>query len=149
MGVLYAAEKYIVTRLVKKCTEFLEENLSAETAIELLEQSIIFDKKDLKEKVLATIKEEACVVLSSEEFDKLSKEALHEILQLDLWITSELEVFEATMNWAQAKCKELKKSVGGVNLRGVLTESFFLIRFPTMSLDDFNDVVVPYDILNS
>ena len=41
LHVLYTAKKYIITNLAKKCSEFLEKNLSADTAPNLLEQSII------------------------------------------------------------------------------------------------------------
>ena len=45
LQVMYAAKKYIVTNLSKKCAEFLQDNLSADTAPQLLEQSILFDEK--------------------------------------------------------------------------------------------------------
>ena len=104
-------------------------------------------RKILKEKVLSKIQEEASAVLMSEDFVSLSKEALKEVLQLDLHIRNELEVLQATMKWAERKCKELNKSVDGANLREVLGDNLFLIRFPTMSVDNFNETVVPYDVL--
>ncbi len=149
LAVLYASKKYIVTKLTKKCTQFLEENVSAETAPQLLEQSMLFDEKELKNKVLNKIEEEASEVLSSEDFINLSSDALHEVLQLKLKITKELEVFEAAMRWAQNKCQQLKKSTEGANLREVLDDKIFLIRFPTMSVDEFSNVVAPYDVLSS
>ena len=148
LAVLYASKKYIVTKLTKKCTQFLEENVSAETAPQLLEQSMLFDEKELKNKVLNKIEEEASRVLSSEDFINLSSDALHEVLQLNLNITKELEVFEAAMRWAQNKCQQLKKSTEGANLREVLDDKIFLIRFPTMTPDEFNDVVTPFDVLS-
>ena len=147
MQIMYAAKKYIVTNLARKCSKFLEENLSADTAPQLLEQSIVFDERDLKDKVLTTIVDEAPAVLSSEDFTKLSKEALHEVLQLNLKITSEMEVFKACIKWAENKCQQLQKTMDGANLREVLGDNLCLIRFPTMTIDDINDIVAPRDIL--
>ena len=75
LQVMCAAKKYIITNLSKKCAKFLQEHLSADTAPQLLEQSILFDEKYLKAKVLTKIEEEAPTILSSEEFKALSKEA--------------------------------------------------------------------------
>ena len=149
LHVLYTAKKYIITNLAKKCAEFLEENLSADTAANLLEQSMMFDEKDLKNKVLTKIEQEASAVLSSDDFPKLSKEALREVLQLNLQITSEMKVFEACMQWAENKCQQLQITTDGANLREVLGDNFSLIRFPTMTADDISDSVLPRDILTT
>ena len=147
LGIMYTAKKYIITNLSKKCSGFLQENLSADTAPQLLEQSIIFNEKDLKAKVLTKIREEASTVLPSEEFTTLSKEALHEVLQLSLKISSEMEVLNASLKWAETRCKQLKRTMNGANMREVLGDSLFLIRFPTMTLDDINDTVILQNIL--
>ena len=147
MQVMYAAKKYIVTNLSKKCSEFLQKTVSVDTAPQLLEQSILFDEKDLKAKVLTKIEEEAPTVLSSEEFTTLSKEALREVFQLNLQVSNEMEVFNASIKWAESRCQELKQVMDGANFREVLGDNLFLIRFPTMTIDDINDTIIPTDIL--
>ena len=149
ISVMYAAQKYIVTNLTKKCTKFLEENLSARTAPMILEQSVMYNEKDLKTKVLQKIEQEAPDVLSSEDFVKLSKEALHEVLQLNLRISNEMEVFQASIYWAKNKCQELTKPIEGTNLREALGDNLFLIRFPTMSPTDISDTVIPQNVLTA
>ena len=146
MGVLYASRKYI-TNLTKQCLKFLEDSLSAETALQLLEQSMLFDDTDFKKKLLAKIEEEAPGILSSKDFIMLSEQALHEVLQLELCINKELDVFLASIKWAQKKCQELHKSIEGSNLRQVLGENLFFIRFPTMTVDDINEAVIPSGVL--
>ena len=144
---MYAAKKYFVTNLTKKCFEFLQQSLPADTAPQLLEQSILLGDEDLKAKVLIKIEEEAPAVLSSDEFMTLSKEALHEILQLNLKISNEMEVFNASLHWAESRCKQLKRTVDGANMREVLGDNLFLIQFPVMTIDDINDTIIPQDIL--
>ena len=77
----------------------------------------------------------------------MSKEALHEVLQLNLQISNEMEVFNASMKWAASRCQQLKMSIDGANLREVLSDNLFLIRFPTMTIGDISDTVIPQDIL--
>ena len=97
MSVLYASKKYIIPALTKKCTQFLSDKISPDAVLMLLEQSLLFEEEELKNKVLRQIGEEADVVLSFEDFTKLSKEALSEVLKLNLKIKTELKVFEATV----------------------------------------------------
>ena len=149
MRVMYASKKYMVTKLTMKCTKFLEENLCPDTAAQLLEQSIVADEKELKAKALKVIQNDASEALSSESFTKLSHEALSEVLLMDLKISNEVEVFKACLKWAEYKCQELEKSTNGANIREVLGNNLFLVRFPTMTVDDFNNSVLPHDVLTA
>ena len=147
MQVMYGANKYIITNLSKKCSQFLQENVSTDTAPQALEQSILYDEKDLKAKVLTKIAEEAPAVLSSEDFTTLSREALHEVLQFNLKISNEVDVFNASVKWAANRCQQLKRTIDGENIREVLGDNLFLVRFPAMTIDGINDIVIPQDIL--
>ena len=148
-NVLYAAKKYIITNLAKKCTQFVEEHMTTEDLPQLLDQSLFFDETELKNKVLAKVKDDASAVLASDEFLNLSTKALEEVLSLELKITRELEVFQAAVKWAQAKCTKLRRSPEGSNLREVMGNNLFLIRFPTMTAKEFTESVAPRDILTS
>ena len=76
LAVLYLSEKYIITALTKRCMTFLEERLTPDTAPLLLDQCMLYEEQELKEKVFDTIKEAASAVLGSDEFLDLTKEAL-------------------------------------------------------------------------
>jgi BTB/POZ domain-containing protein 1/2 len=138
----------MVTNLTRKCVQFLEYLLSAETAAQLLDQSILFEEEELKQTILKKIQANASAVLSSEDFSEISHQALHKVLQLNLKITKELEVFEAAMKWAEHKCQALNQPTEGHNQRKVLGDCIYLIRFPTMSLDEFTEVVAPTQVLS-
>ena len=146
-AILYASKKYIITNLSKQCLQFLDSQLSVDSAPQILEQSLLYDENDLKDKVLSMIEQDALAVLSSQNFVDISKEALHEILQINLQVNREIEVFEATMKWATHKCQELGQEVDGTNLRQALGEDLYLLRIPNMSVDEFNDIVLPYNVL--
>ena len=55
----------------------------------------------------------------------------------------------AALAWAQAKCTKLKRSPEGPNLREVMGNNLFLIRFPTMNAEEFTESVAPQDILTA
>ena len=147
--ILYASKKYIITNLSKRCTQFLEEHMTTEDLPQLLDQSLLFDETELKNKVLAKVKDDASAVLASDEFLNLSTKALEEVLSLELKITRELEVYQGVLKWAKAKCDQLKRSPEGTNLREVMGNSLFLIRFPTMTTKEFSESVASQDILTA
>ena len=65
--------------------------MTTETLPQLLDQSLFFDETELKNKVLAKVKDDAHAVLASDEFLNLSTKALEEVLSLELKMTRELE----------------------------------------------------------
>ena len=123
--------------------------MTTEDLPQLLDQSLLFDETELKNKVLAKVKDDAPAVLASDEFLNLSTEALEEVLSLELKITRELEVFQAALTWAKAKCTQLKRLPEGPNIREVMGNNLFLIRFPTMTAEEFTESVAPQDILTA
>ena len=150
MFVLYAAKKYMVSGLIQRCVEFIcRQDLSPDTLLSLLEQSIFFEEPELKAKVLEKIIYDASAVLACPEFENLSAHAFHELLLLDEMAASELELFLGSLHWARAQCKKMGKPDTGHNLREALGENLWLIRFPVMKDKDLDEVVEPLGILTS
>ena len=83
--------------------------MTTEDLPQLLDQSLLFDETELKNKVLAKVKDDASAVLASDEFLNLSTKALEEVLSLELKITRELEVFQATLKWAKSEMCPVKE----------------------------------------
>ena len=144
MFVLHASHKYMVSLLTHKCTQFLQQHLTPQTAAQLLQQTIFFREDELKHKILSMISEETSEVLQSEGFLTLSHDALKQILSLDTISTTEVELFSSAIAWAKKRCHG---QVTQSSIRETLGDCFHLIRFPTMSIDDFNDRVLTEDIL--
>ena len=61
------------------------------------------------------------------------------------WLSS--STINICMKWAKNQCQKLKKSPSGENIREVLGNNLYLIRFPTMSPSEFAGVVVNQHIL--
>lgn len=80
---------------------------------------------------------EAEKVISSKGFLYLSHSMLSKMLQRNLHATESL-IYKRAIAWAQEECKRQSTDPTPEHVRSVLGDAFFLIRFPTMSFDEFN-----------
>jgi BTB And C-terminal Kelch len=89
------------------------------------------------------IGDNAASVLASESFNRAPVAVVRRIAALDLMSVGEIDFFEACVTWARTR--------GGYDieqLRLHLSPVLDLIRFPTMSPEDFARRVVPLNILS-
>lgn len=147
LATLYAAKKYIVPALAKACVTFLETSLEAKNACVLLSQSRLFEEPDLTQRCWEVIDAQAELSLCSEGFCEIDLQTLEIILRRETLNTKEEVVFEAVMNWATAECKRQGLAPTTCNRRNVLGKALFLVRIPTMSLDEFANGAAQCDIL--
>ncbi|KAH3795767.1 hypothetical protein DPMN_149327 [Dreissena polymorpha] len=149
LSLLYAARKYDIPVLEIQCKSFLSENMDTENVCTILDQAIVFDDKDLKDKSLEFImltKSES--VLKSNAFVRMSKSGLQEVLNLDILNASECEVYVGCKRWASQRCRDAGKQETDEHIRQELgDEVISLIRFPTMTPEDFTHVVSTENVL--
>uniref|UniRef100_A0A914EC69 BACK domain-containing protein n=1 Tax=Acrobeloides nanus TaxID=290746 RepID=A0A914EC69_9BILA len=86
---------------------------------------------ELKQAALAFIDENASVVIKSESFQKLSYNALIEIIKRDSFAAKEIEIFNAVVNWVNANRIEENKN----------SELFKNIRLSIIDIDDLLGVI--------
>lgn len=139
LATLYAAKKYIVPHLARACVNFLETSLSAKNACVLLSQSCLFEEPDLTQRCWEVIDAQAELALRSEGFCDIDSQTLESILKRETLNAKEMVVFEAALNWAEAECQRQDLSPTIENRRLVLGKAIYLIRIPTMVLEDFAD----------
>ena len=58
----------------------------------------------------------------------------------------EMVLLEAVLTWAEAECERRKMEPTPKNKREVLGNALYLLRIPTMSLDEFANQVAPLKI---
>ncbi|KAH7699474.1 BTB (POZ) domain containing 3, partial [Aphelenchoides avenae] len=80
---------------------------------------------------------EAKEVISSNGFLYLSHSMLSKILQRSLHAKESL-IYERAIAWAREECKRQAIAPTSENVRSMLGDAFFLIRFPKMSFDEFS-----------
>ncbi|NXR21779.1 BTBD3 protein, partial [Cinclus mexicanus] len=137
LATLYAAKKYIVPHLARACVNFLETSLSAKNACVLLSQSCLFEEPDLTQRCWEVIDAQAELALKSEGFCDIDFQTLESILRRETLNAKEIVVFEAALNWAEVECQRQELMATIENKRKVLGKALYLIRIPTMALDDF------------
>ena len=137
LATLYAAKKYIVPHLARACVNFLETSLSAKNACVLLSQSCLFEEPDLTQRCWEVIDAQAELALRSEGFCDIDTQTLESILRRETLNAKEMVVFEAALNWAEAECQRQDLTPTIENKRLMLGKAIYLIRIPTMALEDF------------
>ncbi|XP_032197485.1 BTB/POZ domain-containing protein 6 [Mustela erminea] len=147
LATLYAAKKYIVPALAKACVNFLETSLEAKNACVLLSQSRLFEEPELTQRCWEVIDAQAEMALRSEGFCEIDWQTLEIIVTREALNAKEAVVFEAVLNWAEAECKRQGLPVTARNKRHVLGPALYLVRIPTMSLEEFANGAAQSDVL--
>ena len=147
---LYAAKKYMVPALAETCVQFLEDHLSPENVGLIFEQSIFYDEKDLVEKCTCFIETRTEDIFKSSGLLEVTRSTLVRMLKFDKLTISELDLFKGCMKWAEHECERQGVSPKDPeNVRKALGEAIYLIRFPTMELADFANVVAKTRLLTA
>ncbi|XP_006793453.1 BTB/POZ domain-containing protein 6-B-like [Neolamprologus brichardi] len=147
LATLYAAKKYIVPALARACVAFLETSLEAKNACVLLSQSRLFEEPELTQHCWEVIDAQAELALRSEGFCEIDLLTLEIILQRETLNTREIVVFQALLCWAAAECRRQGLTVNPRNQRTVLGKALYLVRFPSMTLQEFADGAAQSDVL--
>ncbi|XP_059540650.1 BTB/POZ domain-containing protein 6 [Myotis daubentonii] len=147
LATLYAAKKYIVPALAKACVHFLETSLEAKNACVLLSQSRLFEEPELTQRCWEVIDAQAEMALRSEGFCEIDWQTLEVVVTREALNTKEAVVFEAVLNWAEAECKRQGLPATPRNKRHVLGPALYLVRIPTMTLEEFANGAAQSDIL--
>ncbi|XP_074599560.1 BTB/POZ domain-containing protein 6-B-like [Brevipalpus obovatus] len=140
VATLYAAKKYQVVNLEKVCVNYLSWSLSSENVLLVLSQAILFDEKYLVERCWSKIEENITDVIEASTFESTDYNTLVLLLERNGLALKEIDLFKAVIRWAEAECKRRDIPNTPNNLRLALGDALYLIRFPTMSGQDFLEV---------
>eukprot|EP00794_Sanderia_malayensis_P018300 gene18301-20123_t len=148
-GTLYLAKKYVVPDLEEQCVFFLEKNLDADNALDILPQAQVLNEEQLEERCWDIVDCRTSQVLDSCSFTDISQDLLKDVLQRDTLWTEEIDIFKALLKWAEKECKRVNLEVTSDNLRSVVGECLKLVRFPTMTEREFADHVARSGLLDA
>eukprot|EP00112_Aurelia_sp_Birch-Aquarium-sp1_P007955 Seg1869.4 transcript_id=Seg1869.4/GoldUCD/mRNA.D3Y31 product="BTB/POZ domain-containing protein 6" protein_id=Seg1869.4/GoldUCD/D3Y31 len=148
-GTLYLAKKYVVPHLEELCVVFLEKNLDADNALDIVPQAILLNEEQLQERCLDIIDCRTTQVLDSCSFTDISRDLLKSVLARDTLWAEEIDIFKAVLRWAEKECKRSNLEITPVNLRAVVADCLHLIRFPTMTEREFADHVARSGLLTA
>ncbi|XP_060602641.1 BTB/POZ domain-containing protein 6-A-like [Ruditapes philippinarum] len=151
MALMYTAKKYAVEGLVTRCREYLETKITCDNVCTILEQAHMFDENELRNHCFITIFSNSMDVLKSplKDYQSLCFDCLRKLLQSDKLMANEETIFIACLNWAEKQCRLKSLEISDENMREVLGEILYLIRFPNMDQRTFTDLVSGTGLLTS
>uniref|UniRef100_A0A914IGY9 BTB domain-containing protein n=1 Tax=Globodera rostochiensis TaxID=31243 RepID=A0A914IGY9_GLORO len=152
-AVLYAADKYNVSGLVKACVNFPKRKLR-NVFLSIEQARLLGDTlplcKDFARDCLDYIDKNAASLIQSEDFLQIDQQLLCEILDRDqLLINDELTIWNAALRWADEKCHQNGKECSAENRRAMLGPALFKICIPRISQKDFSEIIVRSGVLTS
>ncbi|XP_046565367.1 BTB/POZ domain-containing protein 6-like [Haliotis rubra] len=147
LSVLYCCKKYNIQSLLTKCVDFVKNMMSVDNVCSLFEQAHVFDEKQLYKSCLSFIHQKGKEVLQTTGFIQLSRACVFDVISSDSLACEERFVFEAMLRWAEAECKRQHKPVHDSNLRNILGELEFQIRFGLLDMSYYSSKVSTCKIL--
>uniref|UniRef100_A0A182RV64 BTB domain-containing protein n=1 Tax=Anopheles funestus TaxID=62324 RepID=A0A182RV64_ANOFN len=149
LATLYVAKKYIVPHLARACVNYLETSLTAKNACLLLSQSRLFEEPELMQRCWEVIDAQAEMAIKSDGFVDIDLKTFETILARETLNCKEIHLFEAALSWAHGACTKMDIEPTSSNKRQLLGQALYLIRIPTMTLEEFANRVAQLGILTN
>ena len=149
MQVSYLAKKYMVPSLVKKCTEYLRDNLAASNVFCILPHAQKFEDRDLEDRCWEVIEKQTEEAVTSDEFVTVERSIVESVVKREVLNAKEVELFKAVDRWATKESERQGTSPGDAKRRILGEEIVKAIRFPLMSQTEFISVVPDCNILTT
>ena len=151
---IYASEKYTFPAITNECKKFLTACINVDNACVVLTTAYTFQLEDLQEDALQFIFDNGEFCLKSNSFLNLSSGCVKLIIESWKLLCSEGIVYENLIQWAQQQCKKEQHvtandepHVTDEQLRKVLGDLIYLIRFPIMERKYFSHEVSTKNVL--
>src|SRR6218665_2270288 len=141
-SLLYAAKKYMVSKLVRECQNYLSGSLNVNNVIEFLEQSLLFHDDELKSKCLKLFAWNTETVLRGTEIMTASRQSMETILEMDDIPVREIVLYKTCLAWTkhQLQIEGSTEDPTDQDIREKLGDLLYKIRFPTMEVIEFADI---------
>ncbi|XP_031639409.1 BTB/POZ domain-containing protein 3-like [Contarinia nasturtii] len=147
--VMYLGNKYIVPECMNACVKFLHRILTEDNICFGYSLAILYNQNELKRFCELIIASKTRAVFSSASFLECSKDALEHILKMDSLSCSEVDVFEACMEWVKSACglelEELTREI----IQTYLGDLIYKIRFKSIKPQQFGYLASIYGRLFS
>ncbi|XP_048245032.1 BTB/POZ domain-containing protein 6-like isoform X6 [Haliotis rufescens] len=140
-GLKYTSRKYSLEALYKLCETFLEKSLSEDNACQILEECHGYGELDVEQKVLKILTQGGKEVIQSPGFVKLCSDCMNKFVRSDVLYLKEEDVFDAVLSWTMERCRKEGVSDTPENIRRLLGEMRYEIRFTSIPLEYLVKVV--------
>jgi len=150
-SLMYAANKYMLPKLVRECGNCLSEGLTVDNVIDILDQTSLFSDNELRSNCLQLIDNNAKVVLTGSEILSASPQTMETILNMDKLSVKEIVLYETCLSWAKHQLQIQSSSEKSTDemIREILGDLLYKIRFPTMEVTEFAEISEGKSILTA
>ncbi|XP_048245042.1 BTB/POZ domain-containing protein 6-like isoform X1 [Haliotis rufescens] len=140
-GLKYTSRKYSLDALYKLCETFLEQSLSEDNVCQILEECHCYGELDVEQKVLEILTQGGKEVIQSPGFVKLCSDCMNKFVRSDGLYLKEEDVFDAVLSWTKERCREEGWIDTPENIRRLLGDMRYEIRFTSIPLEYLVKVV--------
>lgn len=134
--IMYAGHKYSINHLEKLCCNYVKRKLNADNCCMYLQQCFLYDN-DLSKRCMEVIDKDIRLIIIKNTWKDLNEDQMAAILRRDSLEISEYSLLVGVMAWAEYISRKHGLDVNVYNIREKFHVLFDLIRFPTMSLEEF------------
>ncbi|WAQ93793.1 BTBD6-like protein, partial [Mya arenaria] len=121
---------------------FLKNAIHVVNVCTVLEECLHFQEDQLKEECISFISQNTIAVLKTRSFKNLPTNTVKLLLEDDALNCKEVHIYSALKAWGVCACKRKGKNIPTAeNIRDEIGDLIKLIRFPTMSVEDFSKYV--------
>lgn len=148
LEIMGIAHYFELNELHLLCVNFLNKHIDQENVCLVFEKFFLINKNsDLSKKCIHFIQQHTLMFACNFDLFKINVDALKYILNLDELNISEMQLFSTMVEWATHVCEQNNLPKSKENKRNVIEDLLCLIRFPTMSENDFLESII-LDVLN-
>ncbi|CAC5358126.1 unnamed protein product [Mytilus coruscus] len=145
---LYASDKYMLTKVKRECEKTLKKTATSEHAAKTLQTAYKYHLPDLLQESLQHMELNTKACLLSEHSLVLPKECIDIILKSDYVNCSETDLCQFFLKWAKAQCASQRIESTGRNMRDLVGQTLYQIRFPVVDMDFFSKEIANTDFLS-
>lgn len=146
-GVLYVAEKYLLSTMKNECSSLLSSSVETSNALVVFNVASHFQLQTLITKSLNHIQKNAVECLLASNSMKISKLCMESILRLDSLSCSETDICRFFLKWAIHQCESEGKTASGENMRNIAGSLLYLVNFPQIDKPYFANEIARSGLL--
>ncbi|XP_042212559.1 BTB/POZ domain-containing protein 1-like [Homarus americanus] len=151
LQILSLSDKYMVASAYDTSIKYLQTVVKRNNVLKIYKYLVhlFADNDSLQSLCKRVFKDNGNAVLLSPALLDLTPEAMSHLLKEPLKITSETVIFKALLKWGHAQLKLSGKTSTPLGIRQEISQFLPLIRFLTMTSDEFVQNVLTTDVLSS
>lgn len=147
VDVYILANRYQMDKVFHQCSRFLQNNLDKDNLPMVYDTASLFEDKALQEKCSEIINATENSTMPRSNIEQLGRKSLRHFLEQDFSLLSEVYLFKGLISWAANHLGDQSSNSFTLNQRHQVEEFLPLIRFLTMTTDEFVENVLPTNVL--